>query len=351
MDCLNKPNVFQAARVGNVEFLKLQMEFASPGEIDQKDSFGSTLLHLAAEKNNIDVVEYLIKQGMNTQIKDSSSGWIPLATSLYFGSLRCAALLFRSNSALPLDNDGENPLDLVPNNDTMTHTRTLKTLWSFGKSNNVQLGYDTRYVEVSEPRSIKKLKNNCFETSEVCCSSVGNSMVDKDGHVQVWGSAFNTINPKVLNKGFWRGRKVKKVLVCETHGCVLSSNGAVHVWSNYKREKDRRYLWSGVNYTQPHDINIHRVTKVLDIFIAPHRILFVTQGENLNHKNNYSSSHRKKFSIESQSKKEHPYDIGNHSLYLLGKSYTEDRIYSNPQPIFSNRFTVQGNIDLIGCSE
>ena len=48
------------------------------GDINQQDSYGSTILHYACQDANLEIIEYLLKHGANTEVKNNYFTYYPI---------------------------------------------------------------------------------------------------------------------------------------------------------------------------------------------------------------------------------------------------------------------------------
>lgn len=80
-------------------------------EINRKDSFGRTVLHLACSDNNawaLNWVELLLSiTGCQINTVDAESGWTALHRALYAGNIAAARLLLARDDIIPEAKDRE----------------------------------------------------------------------------------------------------------------------------------------------------------------------------------------------------------------------------------------------------
>lgn len=83
-------------------------------EINRKDSFGRTVLHLASSDNNswaLSWVELLVGiAGCQINVVDAESGWTALHRALYAGNIAAARLLLARDDIIPEVKDREGQL-------------------------------------------------------------------------------------------------------------------------------------------------------------------------------------------------------------------------------------------------
>ena len=89
-------------------------EFVMPNDINGVDSDGNTVLHLAAQKNDADLVTYFLVKGADPQLKNHD-GDTPLHVAIWESSYDAAAAIVAVNANTLFDRDGvgKSALDLA----------------------------------------------------------------------------------------------------------------------------------------------------------------------------------------------------------------------------------------------
>ena len=87
-----------------------------PGRINQKDSYGDSLLHLAVREGNVEIINYLVSMGANINIQDLNDE-TPLHTAVNIGNLDTVIQLVVNGADINIkDSIGNTPLhDAVEN--------------------------------------------------------------------------------------------------------------------------------------------------------------------------------------------------------------------------------------------
>lgn len=83
------------------------------GNINSRNAFGLTPLHIATWRNHIPIVRRLLAAGADPDARDGESGWSSLHRALHFGHLAVASVLLQSGASLTMeDTKCRTPIDL-----------------------------------------------------------------------------------------------------------------------------------------------------------------------------------------------------------------------------------------------
>lgn len=122
------------------------------GNINSRNAFGLTLLHIATWRNHIPIVRRLLAAGADPNARDGESGWSSLHRALHFGHLAVASVLLQSGASITLeDSKSRTPVDLLSgpvvqalgNGDNSVATE----LFSWGSGVNYQLGTGNAHIQ------------------------------------------------------------------------------------------------------------------------------------------------------------------------------------------------------------
>jgi len=98
---------------------------------------GKSIIHLAAERGNIDIVRYLLNIGISPNLRDT--GLVtPLHLASLYGEKRIVKLLFNSGAKVLSDEDGRTPLTYLTGT---ISDRILSNLSSYYSGKNVKKEY------------------------------------------------------------------------------------------------------------------------------------------------------------------------------------------------------------------
>ena len=76
---------------GHLKIVKLLAE--NGANLDEKTNDGYTLLMNAVEKENSEIVDYLIKKGANVELANEKDGWTPLVYAIVRANFKIVKLL------------------------------------------------------------------------------------------------------------------------------------------------------------------------------------------------------------------------------------------------------------------
>ncbi|XP_019084823.1 PREDICTED: palmitoyltransferase ZDHHC13-like [Camelina sativa] len=86
----------------------------SGGNINLRNAYGLTPLHIAIWRNHIPIISRLLAAGADPDAKDGESGWSSLHRALHFGHLTVASVLIESGASFTLEDIKlQTPVDLV----------------------------------------------------------------------------------------------------------------------------------------------------------------------------------------------------------------------------------------------
>ncbi|MCI00866.1 ankyrin repeat domain-containing protein, partial [Trifolium medium] len=85
--------------------------------INVRNTFGLTPLHVAAWRNHVPIVRRLLAAGADPDARDGESGWSSLHRALHFGHLAVASILLQHGASITLeDSKSRIPIDLLSGN-------------------------------------------------------------------------------------------------------------------------------------------------------------------------------------------------------------------------------------------
>ncbi|MCO5607570.1 hypothetical protein L7F22_061767 [Adiantum nelumboides] len=233
---------------GDVECALIGLK-KSNGNIDARNSFGSTALHIAVWRNHIPIVKRLLAAGANMEIRDGESGWSSLHRALHFGHLAVAGVLIEAGANLMLeDSKGRTPVDLVsaplkqvigdPSNAGGTE------VFSWGNGANYQLGTGTAGIQ-KLPCRLDALQG--LNVTAIAAAKFHSMAATADGKLYSWGfgrggrlgfSDFDihsgqvaVITPQLISCGIGN-RKVKIIAVAKHHSLVVTEGGEAFSWGS-----------------------------------------------------------------------------------------------------------------------
>lgn len=94
-------DIFEAARTNNVALLK---EYVADGQLNARDSRGSTPLIIAAYYDHSEAVAFLLKAGAETELKDNL-GQTALMGASFKGHTKIVKLLLKKGASVSTETD------------------------------------------------------------------------------------------------------------------------------------------------------------------------------------------------------------------------------------------------------
>ncbi|KAG2640114.1 hypothetical protein PVAP13_2KG071400 [Panicum virgatum] len=220
----------------------------SGGNIDGRNAFGLSALHLATWRNHLPIVKRLLDAGADPDARDGESGWSSLHRALHFGHLCIAGVLLQFGASLTLeDTKGRTPVDLIScpvsqaNGDSPDAVAT--EVFSWGSGTNYQLGTGNAHIQ-KLPCKVDTLHGSYIKT--VAASKFHSVAVSSDGELYTWGfgrggrlghpdihsgQTTAVITPRQVTVGL--GRKRVNVVAAAKHHTVISTEaGELFTWGS-----------------------------------------------------------------------------------------------------------------------
>ncbi|RVW38382.1 Transposon TX1 uncharacterized 149 kDa protein [Vitis vinifera] len=159
------------------------------GNINSRNSFGLTPLHIATWRNHIPIVRRLLAAGADPDARDGESGWSSLHRALHFGHLAVASILLQSGASITLeDSRSRIPVDLVsgPVFQVVGSERdsVATELFSWGSGVNYQLGTGNTHIQ-KLPCKVDSLHGTFIKS--VSAAKFHSVAVSARGEVYTWG--------------------------------------------------------------------------------------------------------------------------------------------------------------------
>lgn len=232
-------------------------------DINRRDHFGRTVLHLAATSGDTEIVKALVKHpSTDIHLADLESGWTALHRSLYYGHIACAMIILgRSRDAIRAkDSEGNSPFDVYNSTIEGTNPPALDVtyggtdLFTWGSNANNSLGFadmDNRaYPErISLVRSeaqcsmavdrlrelrVRDVQMSKYHTALLTTESIDNLLVCGIGNsgrlgLGVVGTQLSFRHVKGLGGGM-----VGKIAIAQDHTLAVMEDGSVYTWGSNK---------------------------------------------------------------------------------------------------------------------
>ncbi|XP_042054165.1 uncharacterized protein LOC121798950 [Salvia splendens] len=219
------------------------------GNINARNLFGLTPLHIATWRNHIAVVRRLLEEGADPNARDGESGWSSLHRALHFGHLAVACVLLQFGASLTLgDSKSRTPVDLlsgpvlqaIGNDNSLVNTE----VFSWGSGVNYQLGTGNAHIQ-KLPCKVESLHGSFIKS--ISAAKFHSVAVSARGEVYTWGFGRGgrlghpdfdihsgqaaVITPRQVTMGLG-ARRVKAVAAAKHHTVVVTEGGEVFTWGS-----------------------------------------------------------------------------------------------------------------------
>ncbi|KAG5556292.1 hypothetical protein RHGRI_006787 [Rhododendron griersonianum] len=284
-----KKDLWLVVREGSVADVDLALALLKKvgGNINARNVFGLTPLHVAIWRNHIPIVKRLLAAGADPNARDGESGWSSLHRALHFGHLAVASILIQSGASTTVeDSKYRTPVDLVSgpvsqavgNGDNsvilcdvifLCHVifigqtdRALKYIvfsltlvafvlglvatevFSWGSGVNYQLGTGNAHIQ-KLPCKVDALHGSFIKL--ISAAKFHSVAVTGKGEVYTWGFGRGgrlghpdfdihsgqaaVITPRLVTSGLG-ARKVKAIAAAKHHTVVATEGGDVFTWGS-----------------------------------------------------------------------------------------------------------------------
>ncbi|KAL3696325.1 hypothetical protein R1sor_010401 [Riccia sorocarpa] len=289
-------DLWAAVRTGSVHDVDIALSSLKKhnGNINEKNAFGSTALHMAAWRNHLPVLRKLLAAGADPDARDGESGWSSLHRALHFGHLAVAGLLIEAGASLLLEDfRGRTPVDLTsgPIKQSMLGSSFTgaKEVFSWGNGSNYQLGIGTTGI-LRLPGRVDALQGS--DIVAVAAAKFHSVALTASGEVYSWGfgrggrlghpdfdihsGQVAVISPRQITNSFGC-RPVRVIAVAKHHTVVATDGGEVYTWGS---NREGRLGYTSVD-TQPTPRRVNTLrAKVVKVSAAnKHNAVLTEAGE------------------------------------------------------------------------
>ncbi|XP_058204306.1 uncharacterized protein LOC131318502 [Rhododendron vialii] len=249
--CGTKKDLWLVVREGSVANVDLALALLKKGggNINARNMFGLTPLHVAIWRNHIPIVKRLLAAGADPNARDGESGWTSLHRALHFGHLAVASILIQSGASTTVeDSKYRTPVDLLSgpvsqalgNGDNSVATE----VFSWGSGVNYQLGTGNAHIQ-KLPCKVDALHGSFIKM--ISAAKFHSVAVTGKGEVYTWGFGRGgrlghpdfdihsgqaaVITPRPVTSGLG-ARKVKAIAAAKHHTIVATEGGEVFTWGS-----------------------------------------------------------------------------------------------------------------------
>ncbi|XP_017258252.1 uncharacterized protein LOC108227552 isoform X2 [Daucus carota subsp. sativus] len=218
------------------------------GNINTRNAFGLTLLHIATWRNHVPIVRRLLEAGADPNARDGESGWTSLHRALHFGYLAVASVLLQEGASITSEDfKSRTPVDLLsgPVLQTLGNEENSATeLFSWGSGVNYQLGTGNAHIQ-KLPCKVDSLHGSFIKL--VSAAKFHSVAVSAKGEVYTWGYGRGgrlghpdfdihsgqaaVITPRKVTSGLG-SRRVKAIAAAKHHTVVATEGGEVFTWGS-----------------------------------------------------------------------------------------------------------------------
>lgn len=219
------------------------------GNIDSRNAFGLTPLHIATWRNHLPIVKRLLAAGADPDARDGESGWSSLHRALHFGHLAVASLLLQHGGSLTLeDSKYRTPVDLIsgPVSQAVGNEfgSVATEVFSWGSGTNYQLGTGNAHMQ-KLPCKVDALHDSYIKI--ISASKFHSTAVGSRGELYTWGFGRGgrlghpefdihsgqaaVITPRQVTLGLG-SRRVKAIAAAKHHTVIATESGEVFTWGS-----------------------------------------------------------------------------------------------------------------------
>lgn len=219
------------------------------GNINSRNTFGLTPLHIATWRNHIPIIRRLLAAGADPNARDGESGWSSLHRALHFGHLAVASILLKSEASVAIeDSKSRTPVDLLSGPVLQANGNgdgsVVTELYSWGSGVNYQLGTGNAHIQ-KLPCKVDSLHGSFIKS--ISSAKFHSVAVSADGEVFTWGFGRGgrlghpdfdihsgqaaVITPRQVTSGLG-ARRVKAIAAAKHHTVAVTEGGEVFTWGS-----------------------------------------------------------------------------------------------------------------------
>ncbi|XP_008462805.2 uncharacterized protein LOC103501089 isoform X1 [Cucumis melo] len=262
------------------------------GNINARNPFGLTPLHIATWRNHIPIVRRLLAAGADPDARDGESGWSSLHRALHFGHLAVACILLQCGASITLeDSKCRTPIDLLSGPVLQVvggDPRSVATeLFSWGSGTNYQLGTGNEHIQ-KLPCKIDSLHGSSIKL--ISASKFHSVAVSACGQVYTWGFGRGgrlghpdfdihsgqaaVITPRQVIFGLG-SRRVRAIAAAKHHTVIATEGGEVFTWGS---NREGQLGYTSVD-TQPTPRRVSSLrSKIVDVAAANKHTAVVSES-------------------------------------------------------------------------
>ncbi|GAA0172475.1 guanyl-nucleotide exchange factor [Lithospermum erythrorhizon] len=219
------------------------------GNINARNQFGLTPLHIATWRNHLPILKRLLDAGADPNARDGESGWSSLHRALHFGHLAVASVLILAGASITLEDcKSRSPIDLISGPVLQAigagDDAVATEVFSWGSGVNYQLGTGNAHIQ-KLPCKLDSLNGSVIKL--VSAAKFHSVAVSALGEVYTWGFGRGgrlghpdfdihsgqaaVITPRHVTSGLG-ARKVKAIAAAKHHTVIATEGGEVFTWGS-----------------------------------------------------------------------------------------------------------------------
>ncbi|KAE9599647.1 hypothetical protein Lal_00046174 [Lupinus albus] len=244
-------DLWLAVREGSLNDLEsgLALLKKSGDNVNLRNTFGLTLLHIATWRNHIPIVRRLLAAGADPDARDGESGWSSLHRALHFGHFAVAGILLKHGASITLEDPKSRiPVDLIsgPVFQVFGNDRNsvATEVFSWGSGANYQLGTGNAHIQ-KLPCKVDSLSGSIIKL--ISAAKFHSVALTARGEVYTWGFGRGgrlghpdfdihsgqaaVITPRQVTSGLG-SRRVVAIAAAKHHTVIATEGGDVFTWGS-----------------------------------------------------------------------------------------------------------------------